>query len=294
MSSNTAFIIPRSRTGGTLFATMLGAHPGLSMAYEIYPEKLCDSHGKPFAISELITTLKASYDVSAATWVKQLPNNNFRVFCARARRSGLEPEIILEELSNFYSAGGHFNDLYGQLDFIDLLLNRQRTLAKKQFCGGKMRVDPFILQARNPNSTFFMMIRDGRDVFDSRQNTGDLKLSAEECARDWVTSILEFENFLCHGANGCFIKYEELVVNPEAMLKQAFSHLPIDYHENMLNYVESNPALLNAPHGHLSANQIFEGLNSSSIGRWKRSSKKEDIQTFMSIAKETMLKFGYQ
>jgi hypothetical protein len=78
------FIIPRGRTGGTLLATMLNAHRQISMGYELYPDKLSDERGAPYAIEDLIQRLRASAADEPEQWLNRLERSNFRTFCARA------------------------------------------------------------------------------------------------------------------------------------------------------------------------------------------------------------------
>ena len=288
------FIVPRGRTGGTLFATMLDAHPGLKMGYEIYPDRLCDKSEVGYKLSFVISMLEESRQGDSLAWMKAMPRENFRIFCARARRSGLEPECILEELLRFKKIGGNFGNMEGRLNFIDRLLDVQRLQAGKSFSGSKMRVDPFVLHKRHPDTAYYMMLRDGRDVLDSRLKVGNFQTSAEECARDWLKSLEEFEHFLDQsGVRGCLVRYEELVYKPEETLREVLSHSSLDFHQDMIAYLEKYPALFNAPHGHLSVKRIAEGLNDRTIGRWKKGLNSKDLDTFMSIAGRAMKRYGY-
>ncbi|HIB01017.1 MAG TPA: hypothetical protein EYO31_03795, partial [Phycisphaerales bacterium] len=144
------FIIPRSRTGGTLLATMLNAHPEVSMGYEIYPDLLIGADGNPFLSTELIQRLDNSRTADNEQWVKSLEIDNFRTFASRARRSGLEPQTLIDILIQFDSEGNSLELISGRMDFIEALLNRQAYEVNKPFVGGKMRVDPEILFARHP------------------------------------------------------------------------------------------------------------------------------------------------
>jgi len=289
-----AFIIPRGRTGGTLFATMINAHPLMTFGYEIYPDKLEADGRDSFKVQTAIDLMEDSQDENPEIWINQLSPGNFRTFCARARRSGLDMPILLEELKKFCKAGKNFDDIHGRLDFIDSLIETQRLKNGKQYAGSKMRVDPYLLFERHPNTSFYMMLRDGRDVLDSRLNVGNFKTNAEECARDWMTSLVDFEKFLKDtGARGCLVKYEELVYEPEKTLTSALSHADLEYHPNMLNYLKSNPTLLNTPHGHLSATQIAEGLNDRSVSRWKNGLSKHDLEIFLNIAGSVLVRYGY-
>jgi len=128
------FIIPRGRTGGTLLTTMLNSHSDISMGYEIYPDRLEDENGKSYIVTKLLEMLRRTKHKDPDIWFKQLERNNFRVFCARARRSGLELTDILSQIEIFVANKLKINSLYERLDFIDALLLLQARKQKKNIC----------------------------------------------------------------------------------------------------------------------------------------------------------------
>jgi hypothetical protein len=288
------FIIPRARTGGTLLATMLNAHPRVTMGYEIYPHLLLDSSDTPFLPSILIQRLTAAKTTQNEQWVKSLENDNFRVFASRARRSGLEPQILIDVIAKFEKEGQNLESLGGRLDLIDALLERQAIDANKPFVGGKMRVEPEMLFVRHPEAVYLMMLRDGRDVLDSRLKVGDFKATPESCAREWSEDIIGFEDFLKKtGARGCLVPYEKLVNNPEKVLFSIMEMAGLEFHPQMVDFTNANQPLFNSSHGHLSANQLSEGLSAASIGRWKNGLSSKQLKEFMSVASGLMIRFGY-
>lgn len=289
------FIIPKGRTGGTLFCTLLDAHPDLKMGYEIYPDRLCHDDGTGLNVDTQIRLLKKTKHRDPVKWINALPRNNFRVFCARARRSGIEPARLLEELKLFNRTHNNIESIDDRLDFIDRLLNRQRIDSNCTYSGSKMLADPYLLHRRHPAATFYMMVRDGRDVLDSRLKVGNFKTNAKACALDWVESIENFKQFLKKtDAKGCFVPYEELVYKPQETLETILAASPINFHADMIDYLKKNPALLNAPQGHLSAKQIAKGINDQSINRWQQGLTQNDLMTFTEIAENTLKEFGYE
>jgi len=288
------FIIPKGRTGGSLLATMLNAHSSISMGYELYPDKLINDDGTYFTIQILANLISSSrlYDSDNLN-IKSIKYNNIKTFCARSARSGITLGDIVNAL-NFFNKNTILNNLDSKLDFIDRLLIIQKNKYKKIIVGSKMKVDPYILYKRNPQAVFLMMVRDGRDVLASRLTNGNFNTNPTECAHDWVNSINDFQNFLrIPKVKGVFIKYEDLVLNSKKSLSIICELLNIEYEESMTNYLSRQQPLFMNSYGQLSAAQIQDGLNSNSIGKWKRILSKKDVLTFEMIAREKLIEYRY-
>ena len=294
MAEKPIFLIPRSRTGGSLVATILGVHRDLSFGYEIFPDKLAKDEDTSLTVGQIIELLETHRADSDEVWIGNIPQSFFLVFCARTRRCG----ITLDELL------GVFRDHAGpdllldsddrRLDLIDEILQFQMHKYGKKRWGSKMNADLNLLYRRHPDARFLMMVRDGRDVLDSRLKVGNFQTNANETAHDWVDSIENFEGFLARsGAHGMLIKYEQLVEDPTSILTEILNLCELDFYPEIIHYEENDIHLLKAPHGHLSAKQIAEGLNSKSIGRHIGSLSVEDLATFESIAADTLARFGY-
>ena len=295
MADKPIFLIPRGRTGGSLMATILGVHRDLSFGYEIFPDKLARDEDTSLSIGEIIELLETHRDDSDEVWIGNIPQSFFLVFCARARRCG----ITLAELTDVFrnhATEDHLLDTDDRrLDLIDEILQFQMCKYGKKRWGSKMNADVNLLHRRHPEARFLMMVRDGRDVLDSRLNVGNFNTDAEETARDWVDSIKSFEEFLeSSGASGMLIKYEQLVEDPTEVLSEVLNLCELDFYPEIIHYEENDIHLLKAPHGHLSAKQIAEGLNSKSVGRHIGNLSVEDLAIFEEIAGSTLQRFGYR
>jgi len=289
------FINARPRTGGTLLATMLNSHPYISMGYEIYPQLLENPEGSGFRIDELIAMLRESADTDSKNWIRAMPKDSFRTFTARAQRSGLSPSVLLEELTNLSGRFDSFEKLEQKLEFIENLLFRQARLTAKPIVGAKMRAELSVLHTRHPSAVFLMMVRDGRDMFASIKSRGQFNVTADQSALDWASSLTEFEDFIsASDVKGKLVKYESLVSNPEQELSSILELAGIEFNQDMINYEKQPQELFSNSFGHLSAQQLAKGLNSSSIGRWTRGDLSEqEIADFTSRAESTLTKYGY-
>lgn len=103
----------------------------------------------------------------------------------------------------------------------------------------------------------------------------------EICARQWVESINLFEKEKKDLANYIEIKYEDLSTNPAEVVNNLLEKLnldlfPKDYFDNAFSVHEKKSKIKN--------------MNDSSFKRLK----KEDYKAINKIAKDTMLKYGYE
>lgn len=295
MSEPPIFLVPMGRTGGSLFITILDAHPQIAMSYEIFQDRLLDVAGKPVETAWAISALRRAADGDENRWIKGIPEKNFKTFVARAHRAGVEVRELLEELESFHKEGGTFDNITGRLDFIDRLMIFKMRKFGKQYWGGKAAtVNPRELYRRHPQACFFIMIRDGRDVLASQLNVGNFQTSAEECAQQWRNHILDFRDFRreCQ-ARTMEIHYETLVEDPQSVLRNVCEFIGVDYDPAMLMYHKQDLTLFRNPHGHLSHKQISLGLNKNSIGRWKRDLSTEDTGIFEAINSDLLAESGY-
>lgn len=290
------FIQAYSRGGGTLFATILNAHPELAISYEIYQDVLMDEQRRPYSITTLLRLLDQTRADDGAAWVRALPQGHWKSFVARARRANVDVRELLDNLKDFAAAGGNFDTLDGRLDFIDTLMRHHRDKTGRRFWGGKIAaVDLEELWRRHPHARFFIVVRDGRDVLASRVNVGAFQTSPEECAREWRDVLDQFAAFGQRHPGQCMeVCYETLVTQPEQTLRQVCEHIGVPYTPEMLDFHRKDMPLFKNPHGHLSARQIAKGLQPDSIGRWRRDLPMESVGIFEHLAGDLLRHHGYK
>ncbi len=292
MSQIGCFIIPRPRTGGTLLASMLNAHSQISFCYEIFPELLVDNQGVPFVADDLIARLDALSDLAPETVIKELKRDNFRVFAARARRSGLEPADLRMVLSGF--KGITFSTDNVRLSFVEALMRFQGNKDATPIVGAKMKAASDLLISRHPEATFLMVVRDGRDVFASRRTKGNFSKTPQETAKDWIEGLEHFRtSYLNHAAKAHFVKYENLVANPKEELSKVTDLMGLDFENEMIRFEQSQQKIFLSAHGHLSAEQLKAGLNNDSVGKWSAILSSEDVAQFEETGRSQLEDFGY-
>jgi len=287
-------ILPRPRTGGTLLATMLNSHHQISMGYELFPKLLEDDDGNAYGISNLIAQLDKTQVKDNEGWLKSLPKGNFRTFVARARRSGIEPDNILVALKNGHNQYQDFTSFHNRILFIESLLREQAKKKGAKFFGSKLRSDPFKIFNYFPKAIYLMMLRDGRDILDSRMDVGNFETEPRAFAKEWSEDLEKFSSFLrISKALGCLVRYEELVNEPRKVLKSIMDMAELDLDERMINFTEVDQPLFRNSHGHLSAKQLQLGLQPTSIGRWRRGLSKSVVEQFEQEAHVTLRDYGY-
>ncbi len=296
MTKPPVFLRPVGRSGGTLFVTMLDAHPDLAMSYEIYEDRLLDVSGQPMVPQAIATELeqRRPADHNQDAWIKALADRNLQVFMWRARRAGLDVDEVLAQFHEFAEAGKTFRTLDGRLELIERLMIYKMTKLGKKVWGGKAAVDPRALHTRHPDASFFIMVRDGRDILASRLNTGEFETDPRKVADEWVGMLSDFHAFASQAnVRAMEIRYEKLVDEPEHVLREVCEQVGVDYSPLMLSYHEQDMSLFRNPYGHLSHHQIARGLNTETIGRWRRDLSTEQVDAFCEVAGELLDKLGY-
>ncbi len=258
------------RSGGTLFITLLDAHPEIAMSYEIYESNLSDSDTIPLNPSFSLDMLSRDIHGDDIDRVKSVSEPHFRTFLFRAIRAGLCVDDICSVLDAFVSSGKSFSSSPERLVFIDLLMQAKSQQLKKALWGGKTQSDLLVLQDLHSDPVFFIMRRDFRDVYASMILKGNFKYSPSEAATLWVNNFRQFREFASFSsAKTMEIVYEDLALNPEIVLKDVCDLIGVQFSEAMLSFHTKNMALFRNPFGHLSCDQLKAGINSSSIGKWK-------------------------
>ncbi len=138
-----------------------------------------------------------------------------------------------------------------------------------------------------PTSKYINLIRDGRDVVSSHLKSGIYK-NPKHAAWRWNKSLAIAEKFM-ERINICNIRYEDLVTNPSDEIKKLCAFLKIDYFDNML---EVNKKDLGDVKYHEHHKNIFNEINTNSIGKWRKLSKIE-VDEIERYTAPNLRKYGY-
>jgi hypothetical protein len=273
------FIGGCGRSGTTLLRIMLGRHS------QVYSAPELNVHAN---------ALQVAY--------KQFPYLPKKVYL-------LYDKEVLAELSRKFHVTSEFikkirDESTCLADFVDRLMG---TLSKKE---GKLRwvektpknatILPFLFKYF-PKGKFIHIIRDGRDVACSLRNhpkyfykNGERIPSAinkpiSQCVMRWVYDVRAA--LLFRGDSRYLeIKYEELVAQPEKIMKQVFSFLELPFEETVLktNTEEKKDAEYFLPSA-----RAVESIDEASIGRYTKDLTKAEAKVVEKRAGELLRKFGY-
>lgn len=279
------FVVGMTRSGTTLLRLMLDSHPELAIPPETHfiPEVIQafnEGRTEPEQVVEVMTQNRRwpDFHLEPKPLLREL----------RAVRPLIAPGTVLRAFYRLYAEGQQ----------------KPRWGDKTPGYGPKLRR----IERALPEARFVHMIRDGRDVALSleRRNSG---LSTEEVAKRWRHRIRMTREAAEGVEHYIEIRYEDLVADPEPVLRRICDLVELDYDPEMLSYHERSPERLSELDQPLRAEGSKRGLTAESrqeahartaepprtdrVGAWKDSMSAEDLATFESYAGKLLAELGY-
>ena len=274
MSDRPIFVLGAQRSGTTMLRLMLNQHPRLAVPHE------------PKFIMWFYPKLPRYGDLSRAENAARLLGDIEALPAVKEGGIIVNKKAILRRRINTYS------------DLADSILTE---FASSQ--GKKRWVDktPFytpdidILWKLFPECQIIHLVRDGRDVLVSQRRLSWGSNSVPRLAEDWrwkttichkVGSVLGPEHFL-------ELKYEDLLVDPEANLRRVCRFLREEYSPSMLEY--HRVAEASVPTKSMQWHKSSVGApDRSKLYAWKRNLSLSDRAIFEEIAGSALDLFGYE
>ncbi|MEN8249431.1 MAG: sulfotransferase [Bacteroidota bacterium] len=141
---------------------------------------------------------------------------------------------------------------------------------------------------------YIYLYRDGRDVAASfkRAIIGHKHIYhiASKWLKDQERALLVKE--YVGDARFCMIKYEELISNPEKVLKSLSTKLRLPYSPKLLDYYESSESQRTASSGEMWKN-VAKPIISDNTGKYRTELSDDEILMFENIAGKMVVKLGY-
>lgn len=157
-----------------------------------------------------------------------------------------------------------------------------------------------------PNAYIVHIVRDPRDVMLSQKNRwkrrqfSSNKFPLKEAIRSWAnyhpisisilwrSGIKAWERFADH-PRLLLVRFEDLLDNPEDVIKRICAHVGISYSRSMLDVPQ-----IGSSHGSDQPERV--GINKEIAGRWRRSGVNDlvDIAICQSMLKRQMQKYHYE
>ena len=273
------FVLGNPRSGTSLLRLMLNNHPELAIPpecgfsewlYEKYnfSEMSASTYTKfleDVFISRKFETWQLNFDVLLAAINRKKPNNYrelvYEVYRSYARGAG-KPMALLGDKNNYYMK---------KIDKLEAIF----PACKKVF-----------------------IVRDGRDVACSYLAINEKKIASTykpqlagdiaEIAKEWVSSVEIMNLWLTRGAIS--VRYEDLVESPHENLSEICKFLGLSYSEKMLSYYKNNdePEEFMAWKG-----RTLAPIDTTSIERYKTELTVSDLESFESIASDSLQLAGY-
>lgn len=294
MSSNERpiFIRGLSRSGGTLFVTIMDAHPDISMSYEIYPNLLASLIANP-AEQKFFSRLMSSKAVFNKKYTGS--RQKLRTFIARSYRSGLTNDELLQAWNNCCKDSDRkFTDESDCMHFIAEVARTKMAKEHKSFWGMKCTGAFEKYVEIWPEARFINIVRDGRDILASQLNAGSFNKSVEEVATAYNKGNKRFSTLMENKSfKGMNVQYERLINNSADILQEVCDFIGVEYDSSMLNFYKKELTIFENSMGHLSIDRISKPIDATQIGRWKSDLTTSQADDFSRIAKETLIKFGY-
>jgi hypothetical protein len=278
-------IVGVHRSGTTLLRMMLDAHPLLAIPPEThFLIKLLSSTNAPMTGESFLGVIQ-----STRNWVDFKAIESTFV----ERIASLQSFSLATGLRIFYEtyAAQFDKPRYGDKT------PRYLTIADK-------------IQAILPEAHFIHLIRDGRDVALSSRNLwfgpGD---NIEAQARNWLEKITQMRFQARSLANYLEVKYENLILNPEATLTEICQFLSLPYEAAMEHYYENAALRLREFKDHLNPDgtvyasgdqrrEIHKLASSppdaARVFAWQTELTKQDQAKFEDIAGELLKALGYE
>ena len=292
------FVRGMSRSGGTLMATILDAHPEVAMSYEIYEHLLEPDDG----VADRLMLLQDHLGAALKGWSRKsskitsrISDRPLRTFVARAARGGIEPRTLLTLADEHAAQGRTFGTFRDRMQFVESVAAEKMNREGKRHWGVKSTSDYDNLREQYAEAYFLFMKRDGRDIAASRKFVGEFNQPVERIAHGWCRQNRMFKEFASRpGVRGRMVNYERLTAEPEAELREVMEFLELPWDQRLLYFHAQDLSLYRHPMGHLSANQVNKPINTSSVGRWKQQLTPEEVVAFESVAGPALSEFGYE
>ena len=275
-----------SRSGTTLLATLLDAHPQLAMSYELYPKYMLDEQGGAIPLQAYLAAVDRLADGG------KLESQRLRTFIRNCGRGGLGLDDLRDVLGRFQRAGGTLDRLEGRLRLIGHCAERKMEKAGKPRWGIKIGGGYDAYRGLWPACRFLYIVRDGRDVLASQLHTGNFLPDIAALAHEWRGKYRRFRELASTpGIDAMLVRYEDLAGDPAGVSRTLCEFIGLTFEPRMLEFHRQDLTIFKAPH--LSREALSRPINATSIGRWQEELDAASSRRFVAIAGAEMRELGY-
>lgn len=270
------FMFGMERSGTTILSLMVGAHPRIAVPYPV--------SGMWYELAKTNGPIEAPMERGQVNRLVQQLLDHRRI---------TDWDVDLDQETIFANMRGSA--------FKDVLCAVYETYAS---CKGKehwVQMDINNLDHLTelngwfPDARFVHIVRDGRDVALSNQTMPYGAGNIAECAHSWNLRVAKARAIgsVLHPERFHELKYEDLVLDPEAVLRSLCSFLHVEYSPKMLAYRSLIDEKVPKDREWLWPN-LREPLDHNKVAQWKRNMTPTQRIVFEEIAGALLGELGYE
>jgi Sulfotransferase family len=144
-----------------------------------------------------------------------------------------------------------------------------------------------------PRARFIVLVRDGRDVALSLRRMPFGPNNAWAAAQWWARGIRAGARAQGEHPDAVLtIRYEDLAERPHDEVRRLCSFVGLSYADDMLALEHVDPARI-VPDQAAWFPTLFNGINTSAVGRWRREMGRRDQRIFAALAGAELEQLGY-
>jgi hypothetical protein len=269
------FVVARGRSGTTLLRAMLDSHPDMAVPDE--------SH---FVVQ--VARQRARYEPDGRLDLPRFTRDLLGHWAFR--RWGLPDEEVLEAFRADPPA-----DVPAAVRAVYLAYAAHHGKTRFADKTPSYVLNVGLLAATFPEARFVHMIRDGRDVALSYLDTDFGSRTLGQAALYWdrfvragrlAGSRLGPDRYL-------EIRYEDLVAEPEPVLKELCAFVGLDFDERMLRFHERADELVPSLSHNEAHRNLYKPLTAG-LRDWRRDLAPRDVAVFEALAGELLSELGYE
>ena len=145
-----------------------------------------------------------------------------------------------------------------------------------------------------PDARFVVLVRDGRDVALSLRRMPFGPNNAWAAAQWWARGVRAGVRAAESIPTRCStVRYEDLAERAAEEVRRVCGFLGLSYSDDMLALENADPARI-VPDQAAWFPTLFDGINTSAVGRWKREMGARDRRIFAALAGAELAELGYE
>lgn len=270
-----AFLFGFERSGTTLLSMMVGAHPRI--AVPLSATGMWYRYGRALADYD---------DLRSQAGLERLVDDLLQHERIQMWDEHFTREEVLEGLTpgNFAAVVARFHSLYARRKGKELWANIDIGTLE----------DMDIANQWFPEVRFVHIVRDGRDVALSHRTYEFGTTNTLDCAQRWVAKVhanLKMGAIL-GPARYLVLRYEDLILQPEAALRRLCDFMAVEYSPEMLDYAKMVDEKIPPQRRHLWP-LLNKPPSADPVYRWKRAMPERERTVFERAARDVLATLGY-